>query len=94
MRRLVNALLVVLIAGVLAIVVSVVLALKSHVRRDPPAQAPSAEIGLRPSERLVGAQATETRVSLIIEAADGERRVILLDAATLAPVGAASVNPR
>lgn len=82
MRLLVNALLMVLIAGVLTIVISILLALKR-----PSAPPPAADVpGLADGETLIRAEATESRITLVLEGADGGRRVIILDAATLRPI--------
>lgn len=88
MRRLVNALLIVLIAGVLTIVAALVLALKQSASPPPPST--TAIPGLAPSDRLIEAQATESRITLLIEGADGQRRVVILDARTFRPLSSLS----
>lgn len=80
MRRLVNTLLVVLIIGVVAIVMALVLKLK---------ETPIYGFAERkPSERIVEADATADRVTLLLRDAEtGAERVIVLDGRTFLPVG-------
>lgn len=80
MRRLVNALLLVMIIGVVAVVLSLVSALRGL--GDRPVIP-----GLDEGERVVSAEATAERVTLILESADGARRIVLLDAASFQPIG-------
>lgn len=78
MRRLVMALLVVMIAGVLAVVIALLLRLKDFkpVEIQP----------IRTGERIVGAEATAERLTLTLEDADGGQRVIVLDGANFQPL--------
>ena len=80
MRRLVNILLIVMIAGVLVITIVLVVTLKRL--GEPPVA------GLAEQERIVSAEANAERVTLLVENLEtGERRVILLDGRDLRPIG-------
>lgn len=87
MRRLVTFLLMVLIAGTLAVVVALLIKLKSTTFE--PSMREGAAYGLAPSETLISAEATAERITLLIEDQnDGARRVVILDAADFSIVGA------
>lgn len=89
LRRLVTLLLMVLIAGVLTVVIALLLKLKeADFSGGAGAPAQSAIPGLAPGERLVDAAAGEGRILLTLEASDGGRRVVVLDAGDFRPLAA------
>ncbi len=84
-------LLIVLIAGTLAVVIALLLKLKSI--SFEPSEAAAADIGLGAGESLVGAEATAERITLLIEDAEtGARRIVILDAETYGVVGAVAAE--
>ena len=79
MRRLVSALLVVMIAGVVTITIALLIKLKR-------AQMTTVA-GLSATEKLLSAEANAERVTLVVEdSATGARRVIILDGASFDPI--------
>lgn len=77
MRRLVNLLLLVMIAGILAVVVAMMLKLKDF---QPPVHP------LKDGETIVSATASSDRVTLVLEGEDGVQRVVILDGANFQPI--------
>lgn len=90
MRRLVTILLVVLIVGVSTVVVALLLKLKDFAIAPVTAGAALERPipGLASGERLISASTDGERISLVLESASGERRVIFLSADDFAPIGA------
>lgn len=87
MRRLVSALLIVLIAGTLAVVIALLLKLRSTSFGGSSTSA--SVIGVSAEEKLIRADATADRISLIIEHKEtGERRIVILDAQDYSVVAA------
>ncbi|MCI4663603.1 MAG: DUF6476 family protein [Neomegalonema sp.] len=81
MRRLVTFLLMVLIAGTLTVVIALLLKLKSI--NFSSANPTATTIGIAADERLVRAEATSERITLLIERkATGAQRIVILDAQT------------
>lgn len=79
MRRLVNALLVTLIVGVMAVVLALVWKIK---------QTPIYGVAPRAADESVAAvEATADRIALTLRRADGRERVIVLDGRSFAPIG-------
>lgn len=78
MRRLVNLLLIVMIAGVLTIVIALLLKLKDA--------SVTTVAGVAADERIIGAESGDGRVTLIIEGPDGRQRVVVLDAINFRPL--------
>lgn len=90
MRRLVTYLLVVLIAGTLSVVIALLLKLKEV---DFDSEPTVGVVGVGAAERLVGAEATADRITLMIEDAEsGARRLVILDATTFEVVGAVAAE--
>lgn len=77
MRKLVNILLIVMIAGTLSITIALMIKLKDL--RSPVHP-------LAPGETIVSATATEDRITLVLSRPDGAQRVVILDAAKFQPV--------
>ncbi len=77
MRKLVNILLVVMIAGTLSISIALMIKLKDL--RTP-------IHALAEGETIISATATEDRITLVLSGADGAQRVVILDAANFQPV--------
>lgn len=77
MRKLVNILLIVMIAGTLAISIALMLKLKDF-------RTPIHPLGK--GETIVSATATADRITLVLSAEDGSQRVVILDAANFQPV--------
>lgn len=77
MRKLVNLLLIVMIAGILSVTIALMLKLKDMRAPVHP---------LAPGERVVSATATPEGISLVIEGPEGKNRIVLLDGTNFQPV--------
>lgn len=90
-RRLVTALLAVLLVGSMTVVGALLIQLRGFGAASP--TPPAVDVGVRPGERLLGARIDDGRLILLLSGGDADSgRAILLDAATLAVLGSARLT--